>query len=74
MQLAKDTCACGHTIENHDGGRGAPCNFCGCAAAGAPRAFQVGMIHAMHELTVSMARLTKEIQAARGAGGTQAGI
>jgi len=73
MQLAKDTCACGHTIENHDGGRGAPCNFCGCAAAEAPTAFQVGVIHAMHELTVSMARLTKEM-AARGAGGTKAGI
>jgi hypothetical protein len=31
------------------------------------------MIHAMHELTVTMVRLTKEIQAARGAGGTMSG-
>lgn len=67
MQLAKDSCACGHPLDNHDGGRGAPCNSCGCAAGEAPTAFQVGVIHSMHELTVTMMRLIKELQAHRGA-------
>jgi hypothetical protein len=62
MQLAKDSCACGHLLDQHDGGRGAPCNHCGCAAGEAPTAFQVGVIHAMHEMTVWIARLVKEIQ------------
>ncbi|HET9425661.1 MAG TPA: hypothetical protein VFO55_09845 [Gemmatimonadaceae bacterium] len=70
MQLGKDSCACGHPIDAHDGGRGGPCNTCACAAGEPPTAFQVGVIHAMHELTVTMVRLVKEIQAARGAGGT----
>lgn len=70
MQLGKDSCACGHPIDSHDGGRGGPCNVCACAAGEPPTAFQVGVIHAMHELTVTMVRLVKEIQAARGAGGT----
>ncbi len=69
MQLGKDSCACGHPVEQHDGGRGGPCNTCACASGEPPTAFQVGIIHAMHELTVTMVRLVKEIQAARGGGG-----
>jgi hypothetical protein len=72
MQLGKDSCACGHAIDNHDGGRGGPCNTCACAAGEPPTAFQVGVIHAMHELTVTMVRLVKEIQSARGGGPPQA--
>jgi hypothetical protein len=68
MQLGKDSCACGHPIDNHDGGRGGPCNVCACAAGEPPTAFQVGVIHAMHELTVTMVRLVKEIQAIKGGG------
>jgi hypothetical protein len=41
MQLAKDSCACGHLLDNHDGGRGGPCNTCGCSAGNAPTAFEV---------------------------------
>ncbi|MGZ5444643.1 MAG: hypothetical protein ACXW5U_23165 [Thermoanaerobaculia bacterium] len=66
MQLGKDSCACGHAIDHHDGGRGGPCNYCACAAGEPPTAFQVGVIHSMHELTVTMARLVKELQNARG--------
>ena len=62
MQLAKDSCACGHPLDNHDGGRGGPCNHCACAAGEAPSAFQVGVIHSMHEMTVMLARLVKTIQ------------
>jgi hypothetical protein len=62
MQLAKDSCACGHPLDSHDGGRGGPCNHCACAAGEAPSAFQVGVIHSMHEMTVMLARLVKEIQ------------
>ena len=69
MQLGKDSCACGHPVEQHDGGRGGPCGFCACASGEPPTAFQVGVIHAMHELTVTMVRLVKESQAARGQGG-----
>jgi hypothetical protein len=71
MQLGKDSCACGHPVDQHDGGRGGPCGYCACASGEPPTAFQVGMIHAIHELTVTMVRLVKEIQAARGGGGTQ---
>ena len=66
MQLGKDSCACGHPIDHHDGGRGGPCNYCACAAGEPPTAFQVGVIHSMHELTVTMARLLKELQNTRG--------
>jgi hypothetical protein len=66
MQLPKDACACGHQLDQHDGGRGAPCNFCGCAAGESPTAFQVGVLHAMHEMTVMLARLVKEIQGKSG--------
>jgi hypothetical protein len=70
MQLGKDSCACGHIIDQHDGGRGGPCNTCACSAGEPPTAFQVGLIHSMHEITVTLMRLTKEVQLARG-GGTQ---
>ena len=62
MQLAKDFCACGHALDQHDGGRGGPCNTCGCAAGEAPTAFQVGVIHALHEVTVVLMRVVKELQ------------
>jgi hypothetical protein len=62
MQLGKDSCACGHMIDQHDGGRGGPCNTCGCSAAEPPTAFQVGLIHSMHEMTVTLMRLLKEVQ------------
>ena len=71
MQLVKDSCACGHPIEQHDGGRGGPCNTCACAAGEPPTAFQVGVIHGLHEVTLSLMRLVKEVQAAWGGGGTQ---
>lgn len=63
MQLPKDACACGHPLDNHDGGRGGPCGTCACAAGEPPTAFQVGVIHSLHELTVTLMRLVKEIQA-----------
>ncbi len=66
MQLGKESCACGHAIDHHDGARGGPCSYCACAAGEPPTAFQVGVIHSMHELTVTMARLVKELQNARG--------
>jgi hypothetical protein len=66
MQLAKDSCACGHAMDHHDGGRGGPCNYCACAAGEAPSAFQVGVIHSMHEVTLTLVRLVKELQAHRG--------
>lgn len=69
MQLAKDSCACGHPLDQHDGGRGAPCNFCPCAAGEAPSAFEVGVIHSLHELTVVLVRLVKEIQNQKGTPG-----
>jgi hypothetical protein len=73
MQLGKDSCACGHAIDHHDGGRGAPCNYCACGAGEPPTAFQVGMIHSLHEVTVGLMRVVKELQAHRGAGGTMTG-
>ncbi|HVS33817.1 MAG TPA: hypothetical protein VMS98_20445 [Thermoanaerobaculia bacterium] len=69
MQLAKDCCACGHVMDHHDGGRGGPCNNCACAAGQAPSAFEVGVIHSLHEVTVSLMRLIKEVNAARGGTG-----
>ena len=62
MQLAKDSRSCGHPLDQHDGGRGAPCTFCACAAGEAPSAFEVGVIHSIHEMTVVLVRLVKEIQ------------
>lgn len=53
-------------MDHHDGSRGGPCNNCACAAGEPPTAFQVGVIHSMHELTVTMMRLVKELQAYRG--------
>jgi hypothetical protein len=68
MQLAKDSCACGHIMDHHDGGRGGPCNYCACAAGAAPSAFEVGVIHSLHEITLTLVRLVKEIQGQKGAG------
>ena len=62
MQLAKDSCACGHLLDAHDGGRGAPCTQCGCSSGEAPTAFQVGVIHSLHDITVYLAHILKEIQ------------
>jgi len=66
MQLAKDSCACGHLMDQHDGGRGGPCNTCACAEGQPPSGFEMGVIQSMHELTVTMMRLVKELQAHRG--------
>jgi hypothetical protein len=66
MQLVKDSCACGHLIDHHDGGRGGPCNTCACSSAEPPTAFQVGLIHALHEVTLSLMRVAKEVQTAKG--------
>jgi len=71
MQLGKDSCACGHIIDQHDGGRGGPCNYCACSAGEPPTAFQVGVIHSLHEVTVSLLRLVKEVQGAKGGGAGQ---
>ena len=68
MQLGKDSCACGHVIDHHDGGRGGPCGYCACASGELPTGFEVGMIHSLHELTLTLMRLVKEMQTARGAG------
>jgi hypothetical protein len=67
MQLAKDSCACGHILDQHDAGRGGPCNNCGCAEGQPPSAFEVGLIHSIHEVTLTLTRLVKELQAHRGA-------
>ena len=69
MQLAKDSCACGHLIDHHDGGRGGPCNDCACAAGQAPSGFEVGVIHSLNEITMTLMRLVKELQAQKGSGG-----
>jgi hypothetical protein len=61
MQLPKDSCACGHPIDQHDGARGGPCNHCACAEGQPPSAFEVGAIHSLHEMTVMLARLLKEM-------------
>lgn len=68
MQLGKDSCACGHVLDHHDGGRGGPCTYCACAAGEPPTAFQVGLIHSLHEVTLTLVRLVKEMQTQRGAG------
>ena len=62
MQLAKDSCGCGHALEAHDGGRGGPCPTCACSGGQPPTAFEVGVIHSLHELTSMLARLVKEAQ------------
>ena len=66
MQLVKDSCACGHAFDHHDGGRGGPCTYCACAAGEPPTAYEVGMIHALHEVTLTLMKLVKEMQAQRG--------
>lgn len=63
MQLAKDSCACGHLLDQHDGGRGGPCNTCACPGGQPPTPFEVGLIHSLHELTVTLVKLGKELQA-----------
>jgi hypothetical protein len=68
MQLVKDACACGHSLEHHDGARGGPCGYCACAAGEPPTAFEVGVIHSLHELNLVLVRLVKEIQTQRGTG------
>ena len=68
MQLAKDSCACGHVLDHHDGGRGGPCNYCGCSAGEPPTAFEVGVIHSLHEITLTLVRLVKELQSQKGGG------
>jgi len=68
MQLAKDSCACGHPMDNHDGGRGGPCNECACAAGQAPSGFEVGVIHSMHEISTTIMRLVKEVQSQKAGG------
>ena len=68
MQLAKDSCSCGHPLEHHDGGRGAPCNYCACSAGEPPTAFEVGVIHSLHEMTMVLVRLVKEVQGKAGGG------
>jgi hypothetical protein len=53
-------------MDHHDGQRGGPCNYCACAAGAAPSAFEVGVIHSLHEITLTLVRLVKELQAHRG--------
>ena len=62
MQLAVDSCACRNPMINHDGGRGGPCNSCACSAGNAPTAFEVGVIHSLHDITVSLVRLVQSMQ------------
>ena len=40
---------------------------CACAAAEAPTAFQVGVIHSIHELTMVVVKLVQEVQKTKGA-------
>ena len=68
MQLGKDSCSCGHVLDHHDGGRGGPCNYCACAAGEPPSGFEVGVIHSMHEISMMLARLVKELQQFRNQG------
>jgi len=65
MQLAKDSCACGHPLDSHDGGRGGPCGTCACSAGNPPSAFEVGVIHSLHDLTVAVLRLAQAKQAGK---------
>jgi hypothetical protein len=62
MQIAKDACACGHPLDNHDGGRGGPCNVCGCGIGQAPTAFEAGVIQSLHEITLALMHLVKATQ------------
>ena len=73
MQLGKDSCACGHVIDHHDGGRGGPCGYCACSAGEPPTAYQVGLIHSLHEVTLTLMRLVKEMQTQRPGGPPPAG-
>ncbi len=68
MQLGKDSCCCGHVIDHHDG-RGGPCNYCACSAGEPPNGYQVGVIHSLHEITMTLMRLVKELQAQKGGQG-----
>lgn len=52
-------------MDGHDGGRGGPCNTCGCAAGNPPSAFEVGVIHSLHDLTVAVLRLAQAKQAGK---------
>ena len=54
------------TREHHDGGRGSPCNYCACSAGEPPNAFEVGVIHSLHEMTLALVRLVKEVQGKQG--------
>lgn len=68
MQLGKDSCACGHNLDHHDGGHGGPCNDCGCGSGHAPTAFEAGVIQSLNEITMTLMRLVKEIKAQKGGG------
>jgi len=46
-------------MDGHDGGRGGPCNTCACSAGNAPSAFEVGVIHSLHDLTIAVLRLAQ---------------
>ncbi len=65
MQLNKDSCACGHPLDQHDGGRGAPCNHCGCSAGEAPTGFEAGVIQSIHEMTTALMLLLKEVKSGK---------
>jgi hypothetical protein len=68
MQLGKDSCACAHALDHHDGGRGGPCNYCGCGSGQSPTAFEAGVIQSLNEITMTLMRLVKEIQSQKGTG------
>ena len=53
-------------MDSHDGGRGGPCGTCACSAGNPPTAFEVGVIHSLHEVTLTLVRLVTELQAHRG--------
>jgi len=52
-------------MDNHDGGRGGPCGTCACAAGEAPTAFQVGVIHSLHDIAVALLRIAQAKAAAK---------
>ena len=66
MQLAKDSCACGHALDHHDGGRGGPCNYCACGAGAPPSGFEAGIIQTLNEISLTLVRLVKELQSQKG--------
>lgn len=68
MQLGKDSCACGHALDHHDGGRGGPCNYCACGAGQPPSAYEAGLLQALNEITMTLMRLVKELQSQKGGG------